>query len=759
MKVSYISRNILFISFHMSRSLPITCVLLYWSIWIEVNSVSQAISAKYEASGSKIKEIYHIGHRSDGVCPQIIGELVNNFPSCLVSIYNNHHIDLRGTEIPVLHKRFARALLEHDNNNPDTYVDIWYHGKSLNATNFKDVIHQSGLYMKSKWTCSIGVSVCNRHTTGFEVERYPGRENIDDTSPEIPGTMWAGYLEYRLFFPKLKVTLPSLLFVVLEGDMNIDSFRDLGYESIRGTSRIIVTTKTAAGNSGTKISYFGIDMYEETLEKKLIPIRQLITGLTIQEIKNLIYKNPPNKIYIESSPHMTIDEEELYRGKDNNKMAKRIFKLSTMIKDHKIIHYLRPSLVESIDLFVDSILINALTPNISKIIDHGSWYAKHISPKISVQTRETNAQLAFVTSAEEFRFVSCGKPSKSPVNFAVYVSPFDLSTWVLLLTVNFILSVIITVHKRGSVSEGLLRGLVILVEQGDSAVANIKRKPFLYWICGPWILITLIMTNAYKGENITKLLAPYKSIPYENLSQLVNHNFKFLTETTTIRHPHEMHASLTLPYIWFLMSGMNNWDKNYSPQWKKPIQQILSLKVKCYDVPFKRSRQELTSCKKTAYVGWTSETSQLYEIVSLMFPEYKDEKLYIGKEVLFKQNVGWELDNFNEESIYTKLSVLHESGIAMRFSALLLNAKRFHNINIFNATNKFHIKVKGITIKGNIFTVFILVSGLFGSVLLILTTEILLNCFIVRIVPQLVVLMRGCRTEFIQLLRKHKFRW
>jgi len=752
----------------MKRLIYTIIIFLCWTSSTQAESISESIMTKHKES--KFGEI-DVLPRSNGVCPRVIGNLVNNFPSCLISIYNNHHIDLESTNVPVLQKRFAHAGVA---NSKLSYgwvgVTIWYNGKSVNDTSIKDIVHQYGLYMKSKWTCSIGVSVCNaKHNEGFNVEPYPGRENIGGTSPQIPGTMFDDRIRYATLFPRSKVTLPTLLFLVLEVDMKIQDVQDRDYSFTRGASLIAVVTKINKRNSRTITNF----LYE-TRKKQFIKIQPSIRELTVQEITKHIYY-PPKTIQVVSPSHYTGKKSEWVLSKsletpdidwrmpiglkyfpaEYSKEAKRILTLPTTITDQRMIHYMRPSILESIDLFVDGILVQAVSPNISKIFEYGSQSS---TPLIRVQIYETNYQLAFVTSAEEFRFVSCGKPEKSPVDFAVYVSPFDLHTWMMLLTANFILSVIITTNNHGSVSEGLLRGFVILVEQGDAAVINTKRIPFLYWICGPWILITLIMTNAYKGENITKLLAPYKSIPYENFSQLVNHNFTIFTDITEIHQSST--ASAVLPYFYFLMSGMKNWDKHYSPQWKKPVQRILKGREGRYkDVSFNQSRQELIACKRSAYVGWTSETTQLYETVSLMFPEYKDEKLYIGKEVLFKQNRGWEIDFLNDESIYTKLSILQESGIAQRFSTLLLNAKRFHNINVLNATNKPHREVKGISIKGNIFTVFLLVIGLFSFVLLILTVEILMTFFVVRIIPHMGILMRRCRTEFLTLLRKHQSRW
>jgi len=149
------------------------------------------------------------------------------------------------------------------------------------------------------------------------------------------------------------------------------------------------------------------------------------------------------------------------------------------------------------------------------------------------------------------------------------------------------------------------------------------------------------MTNGYKGENITKLLAPFKTIPYENFSQLVDHDFTFISHYTQIESPKlGVVSDVTLETFRLLMTGMMNWNVNFSPPWKKPLQRILKqsrqLKEGERELLFgfygDRAREDFAKCERTAYVGWTKETSQLYEVISLKFPEFKDEKLYIGKD-------------------------------------------------------------------------------------------------------------------------------
>jgi len=86
------------------------------------------------------------------------------------------------------------------------------------------------------------------------------------------------------------------------------------------------------------------------------------------------------------------------------------------------------------------------------------------------------------------------------------------------------------------------------------------------------------------------------------------------------------------------------------------------------------------NCKQNAYLGWTKETHEISEMVSLMFPQHKDEKLYVGKKVLATQNREWKVEFFHDESMEIKLNALKESGIGLKFNTLVSNARKFNNI-------------------------------------------------------------------------------
>lgn len=56
-----------------------------------------------------------------------------------------------------------------------------------------------------------------------------------------------------------------------------------------------------------------------------------------------------------------------------------------------------------------------------------------------------------------------------------------------------------------NVSEDLFMGMAILLEQGTHISAYGSRKVYFFILLGPWLLMYLIITNAFRGDNITNI--------------------------------------------------------------------------------------------------------------------------------------------------------------------------------------------------------------------------------------------------------------
>lgn len=111
-----------------------------------------------------------------------------------------------------------------------------------------------------------------------------------------------------------------------------------------------------------------------------------------------------------------------------------------------------------------------------------------------------------------------------------YVSAFDKFTWLLIGLSSLITSTIfIRVLQRQKFSDAIVLSLFSLLEQGF-----IERTPKKFrWIVGVWGLSSIVLSNIYKGDNITSLVAPLPRHKLEHFQQLISRNFSYYMKLNT----------------------------------------------------------------------------------------------------------------------------------------------------------------------------------------------------------------------------------
>jgi len=142
-----------------------------------------------------------------------------------------------------------------------------------------------------------------------------------------------------------------------------------------------------------------------------------------------------------------------------------------------------------------------------------------------------------VNSINSLRFVSCGRPEIDGLAFEELFKIFDLKIWlwsfILLVAMPVFAEIKFTkvathiplknrvkMYLVGFVNR-LLSLIKALIEQGDSYFSESS----LYITKGAFLIAAVVLTNAYKGENVFNLVANRKPVPYENFPQLVKDNF------------------------------------------------------------------------------------------------------------------------------------------------------------------------------------------------------------------------------------------
>lgn len=116
-----------------------------------------------------------------------------------------------------------------------------------------------------------------------------------------------------------------------------------------------------------------------------------------------------------------------------------------------------------------------------------------------------------------------------------YVSAFDKTTWICLgmssLTTALIL---VRVLHRMKLRNSIVLSLFVLLEQG---CLGAFPKNFR-WVTGVWILAGIVLSNIYKGDNITSLTAPLPSFKLERFEQLLARNFSYFMAPNAMKMQH-----------------------------------------------------------------------------------------------------------------------------------------------------------------------------------------------------------------------------
>jgi len=162
---------------------------------------------------------------------------------------------------------------------------------------------------------------------------------------------------------------------------------------------------------------------------------------------------------------------------------------------------------------------------------------EHICFFPQLELRST-VRMALVRNQDEFTFLSCGTPQREKVSIAGLFSSFDKATWGCMVAFIFIWPVTLSLIENNFNfrlvlidSQTWLLGLILLLEQGHYLATNSNKRGPLYYTCGLTLLVLIVVSNAYKGDNIQALTKLLQVIPYTNFQELLNGGMKLLSQT------------------------------------------------------------------------------------------------------------------------------------------------------------------------------------------------------------------------------------
>ncbi len=142
---------------------------------------------------------------------------------------------------------------------------------------------------------------------------------------------------------------------------------------------------------------------------------------------------------------------------------------------------------------------------------------------------------------DEFRFVSCHKEQIHWTNqFLELISPFDVCTWLLILTTCLIVSWVV---KLSNNSDATLFDTTFFmcwsILDQSNRVFNAYRetaKPSFYMCIFFVPLAWLYLSTLYKGDNVTRLTADPPLIQFDTFKMLEEHQFKIYSRRFHLKY-------------------------------------------------------------------------------------------------------------------------------------------------------------------------------------------------------------------------------
>lgn len=185
-----------------------------------------------------------------------------------------------------------------------------------------------------------------------------------------------------------------------------------------------------------------------------------------------------------------------------------------------------------------SVLISLMgnsTANRAKINPGNQFYYYFLSlmkRSIYIEEEENliSNTLKFENVFGRLHFVSCGSRGVEAFPFSQFLSVFEWKVWLSVVMCISLLSAGIIQLTKGackyvSVTSSILSIVKLFLEQGNPFPANFDKLQQLRFLMSGVLLGGLVISNAFKSENVYNIVLPRGQMSYHYIDELVNDNF------------------------------------------------------------------------------------------------------------------------------------------------------------------------------------------------------------------------------------------
>jgi len=351
----------------------------------------------------------------------------------------------------------------------------------------------------------------------------------------------------------------------------------------------------------------------------------------------------------------------------------------------------------------DLILVDMVFPNCSLVVTLEPNDTLGVRRAGKVMFEEISASYMFFEESG-FEFITCGGGERGLVSLIGYVSAFDnwIWEWVIATAIFSIVSLIL--FSKSVKFNTIFMPLDTVLEQGNSVYSSVANGTGIRHIAGVWVLVGIVVSNAYKGQNITDLSSPIPPIKPTKFSQLVEKNFTIFT------HTQAEYATDAQSYVGAFVNAIFGKESYFQSRvFNNPFMQqqnILSSLIKNSDHTNEVVKQymlihekihnftlyqlfdltkrngvmgyleKIMMCDNTAFMGWSDEieTSRLLLDDILHENGRASEKQFIsaGEETLFKLRKGWALSfvSVMSPNFERRMDIMVESGIGREWKEI-----------------------------------------------------------------------------------------
>lgn len=138
---------------------------------------------------------------------------------------------------------------------------------------------------------------------------------------------------------------------------------------------------------------------------------------------------------------------------------------------------------------------------------------------------------------DRLKFVSCGERGFTSLAFGELLGVFDHNVWIMLVISVFAVACSLFGLISGStefLTSILLTLSKILVEQGNPFSGRFVNNKKLRIILAIYLLVCVVISNAYKNRNIYKMIKSREILQFERFSELMDANFSIYVRATLI---------------------------------------------------------------------------------------------------------------------------------------------------------------------------------------------------------------------------------